>query len=129
MNQLIFKTDAIPVSPVCFQRIVTVFEFFLQNVPANKNVIFERCNFWKIRYVFGTKIFEINCMSGNLNKKILLVIFLANANTVTTYLKSGTHHPPGGQKYMGWFFYEKQSPLLSRRVAVVTLIDTKVHFD
>ena len=58
-----------------------------------------------------------------------MTAFLANANTKTTYLKSGTHHPPGGQKYMGWFFYEKQSPLLSRRVGVVTLIDTKVHFD
>ena len=58
-----------------------------------------------------------------------MTAFLANANTKTTYLKSGTHHPPGGQKYMGWFFYEKQSPLLSRRVGVVTLIDTKLHFD
>ena len=42
---------------------------------------------------------------------------------------SGTHHPPGEQKYMGWFFCEKQSPLHSRRVGVVTLIDTMVHFD
>ena len=67
--------------------------------------------------------------ASSLKLEIPIEPVMANANTKTKYLKSGTHHPPGGQKYMGWFFYEKQSPLLSRRVGVVTLIDTKVHFD